>query len=339
MAVAEVLYLSMKDVIEAGGNDVGLALQSIQHVFECQASGDYVLPSKVVLRWGGEESEHAKGFINSMPGYIGGKYNIAGIKWIGSQPDNVARGLPQATAVVVLNDVATKIPLAIMEGSVISAMRTAAVTALAAKYLSKEKSFKLGIIGAGIIAKNILRAVLNVRPSIKEAFVFDIQKERAEKFSLEMSTECGINVRAVEKPEEAVKSMPIFFTATTSKSPVVKDGWMDEGAFYSQLAGFEAEMEVLINSDKVVLDNTEEVIHRGTSTLCRALEENLFKKESVYAELKDVVSGCSPGRENETERIFFNSVGMGIEDVAFAAEILKNARIRNIGKVIPFMDL
>ncbi len=339
MAVEEIIYLSMEDVIEAGGSDTNLAYNSIAHVFECQAAGDYVLPSKTVLRWGDTDAEKVNGFINAMPGYIGGKYKMAGIKWIGSQPNNIKRGIPQATAVVILNDIETKIPLVIMEGSVISAMRTAAVTAVAAKYLSRKDSDRLGIIGAGYISRNILKAVLNVRHSIKEAFVFDLDKERAQEFSREMRVETGINISPVKTAEYAVRDMPILITATTSKTPIIKDEWMAEGSFYSQLAGFEAEVEVLVNADKVILDNTEEVIHRGISTLCRAMEGGQFKKTDIYAELKDIISGKLPGRENDSERVFFQSVGMGIEDVAFATEIFRNAQSKELGQRLPFMKI
>jgi 2,3-diaminopropionate biosynthesis protein SbnB len=338
MSLGEVLYLSKKDVVEAGGSDMKLAMKAVEHVLECHAAVDYVLPSKSVVRWGDGASEMVTGRINCMPGYVGGPYKMAGIKWIGSQPDNVKRGLPRATAVVILNDAETKFPVAIMEGSVISAMRTGATQGVAAKYLSRRDSAKAGVIGAGVLSRAVLRSMVTARPSIREVFVYDLDKERAEGFARDMSGELGVGVTAVGSAEDAVRGLPIFSTATTTRTPIIKNEWVEKGSFYAQVGPYEAEVEVLLKSDKLVVDNLEEVLHRGTSTLCAAVKGGLYNKNDVYAELKDIVVGKLPGRENESERIFFKSVGMGLMDIAFATEIFRNAQSKKLGQKLPFVN-
>lgn len=312
-----------------------LAMEAIEHVFQCHASGDYVLPSKTVLRWGDPESEKTSGRINAMPGYIGGKYKMAGIKWIGSHPPNVSRNLPRASAVVILNEFETKFPVAIMEGSVISAMRTGAVTGVATKYLSREDSFRVGVVGAGVLSRTHLMAVKTARPNIKEISLFDIDEARAESFAKSVGEELEVEIQVAKSAEETVRDTDIFFTATTTNAPIIKKEWMAEGSFYSQVAGYEAEEDALLQADKLIVDNWEEVLHRGLATPCVAIAKGLFKKEDLYAELRDIVSKKVPGRENDRERIFFNSVGMGIEDVAFGTEILKNAKEKGLGQRLP----
>jgi ornithine cyclodeaminase len=338
MSLGDVLYLSKKDVLDAGGGDMTLAMQAVENVLKCHAAGDYVLPSKSVVRWGDGASEMVTGRINCMPGYVGGPYKMAGIKWIGSQPSNVKRGLPRATAVVVLNDFETKFPVAIMEGSLISAMRTGATQGVAAKYLSRPDVARAGVIGAGVLSQATLRAIVTARPSIKEVHVYDLDRERAEEFSREMRGALGIGVAAVGRAEEAVRDMPIFSTATTTTQPIVKDEWVGQGSLYIQVGPYEAEVDVLLKSDKLVVDNLEEILHRGTSTLCVAVKEGRYNKSDLHAELKDVVTGTRPGRESEREKIFFKSVGMALMDVGLATEIFRNAQRKGLGQKLPFVN-
>jgi len=330
----EVLVLDRQAVLAAGGDDMGLAISAVEHVLGFHARGETVLPSKTVHRWGGPDTELHQGRINAMPGYVGGRYNMAGIKWIGSHPPNVEKGLPRASGIIILNDPETKFPVAIIEASVISAMRTGAVTGVAAKYLSREDSTRLGMIGAGVQARTQIRAVCHVRPSIQEVLVFDLNPERCRAFAAEMERVLGIPVRPVASAKEAAEGVDILITATTTAAPIVKEEWMRPGMLYAQVGGYEAEIDVLVNSDKVVLDDWTEVMHRGLATPYQAVAAGRFSREQLHAELGEIVNGTKPGRESATERIFFNAVGMGIEDVAFATDILRNAQSRGLGQRI-----
>lgn len=328
----DVLLLDRQDVLACGGGDIGLAVDAVEHVFACHARGETVLPSKTVLRWGDTDSERSQGRINAMPGYVGGRYNMAGIKWVGSHPPNLKRGLPRASAVIVLNDPETKFPLAILEGSVISAMRTGAVTGVAAKYLSREDSRQVGIIGAGVQARTQLQAVCHVRPGIEEVRVYDLDAGRTRAFAAGMADLLGIPVRPVSSPQEAAEGVDILITATTATEPIVKDAWLQPGVFYSQVGGYEAEIEALLNADKVVVDDWTEIMHRGIATPYQAVAAGRFSREQLHAELGEIVSGTKPGRESPTERIFFNSVGMGTEDVALATDIYRTALDKGLGQ-------
>jgi len=335
VSVPEILYLNKQEVLEAGGEDMTKAVNAVEHVFECFARGDAVVPSKTVLRWGGTDSERDKGRINAMPGYLGGRYDLAGIKWIGSHPPNLARNLPRASALIILNDPDTKFPIAVLEGSVISAMRTGAVTGVAAKYLSRTDSVRVGIIGASVQSRTQLMAIQVARPGIREVAVHDLDQERAARFASAMAAQLGLEAFAVATAEEAVRGADIFVTATTASQPIVKEAWAEPGSFYAQVGGYEADVELLLRSDKLVVDNWSEVLHRGLATPCVAIREGRYDEGQLHAELGQIVIGRLPGRENDAERIFFNSVGMGIEDVACSAEVLWEARRLGIGRTLP----
>lgn len=326
----EFLYLSQSDIIEAGGLNMKDVIQDVEQAFQYLAEGEVILPSKTVLKWG---CEVEKGRINAMPAYIGSKINIAGIKWIGSNPQNPAKyNLPRGSGLIILNDVETKLPLIIMDATIISAMRTGAATGVAAKYLAKCSSKHIGIIGAGVQAKTQLVALVEVLPQIKIANVYDIDNKRAGSFSRDLSSELGITCLAVDNPREAISEADIFVTATTAREPIIKNEWVEDGSFYAHVGtGQEDEFEVILHSDKIVTDNWEETKHRGTQTVSLAYNKGYLNDADIYADLCEIVVGNKAGRETDRERIYFNSIGMGIEDIIVATRIYKIAKEKHIG--------
>lgn len=327
-----VRFLNQDDVIACGGADMAAAVQDIENVFALHARGDVVLPSKTVLRWGGIESEYSHGRINAMPAYVGGDVHMAGIKWISGFPKNpFTNGLPRAVGITILNDPDTGVPLAIMDGTLISAVRTGAVTGVAAKYLARPDSEVAGIIGTGVQSRTQLRALKVVLPALKQVKAFDVDRGRRERFAEEMAADLGIEVRPVNSAEEAVRGSQVLVTATTSKEPVVKAEWIEPGLFYSAVGGHEFEYAVADRASKIVVDNWEEIKHRGSQTLCFMHREGLLSDDRIHAELGEVVIGRKAGRQSAGEFILFASVGMGLEDVAVASRVLRTARERGIG--------
>ena len=164
-------YLSQEQVVAAGGRDMALAVDDIEEVFRLHARGDYVLPTKAVLRWGDVASEMSRGRINAMPGYVGGRFDMAGVKWIASFPANIDRGMPRASGVTILNDPATGVPVAVIDGTLISAMRTGAVSGVASRHLAREDAGVVGIIGAGVQSRTQLMAITVARPAVRDRLV------------------------------------------------------------------------------------------------------------------------------------------------------------------------
>ncbi|MBN1828027.1 MAG: ornithine cyclodeaminase family protein [Deltaproteobacteria bacterium] len=332
MSKLEFLYLSQKDVIASGGLDMGKIIKKLEEVFSIHSNGDFVLPPKVSVRWGDAHSEETRGRINAMPGYVGGPVNSAGIKWIGGAPQNPFKyGMPRASALIVLNDPETLFPIAVMDGTVISAMRTGAVTGVAAKRLARPESSIAGLIGAGTQNRTQLMALKIVLPQLKEVTIFDLKQERSAKFALDVGKELGIDIKPVKSSREAVEGADVVVTATTAKEPVVKADWFNPGCYYSHVGSYEAEYAVIEKANKIVVDDWHQIKHRGVQTLAIMHAEGLIGDDDIYAELGDIVTGKKLGRENGKEFIYFNSVGLALEDVAVAKMIYDAAVSENRG--------
>lgn len=333
----EFLYLSQEDVIAAGGLDMKRVIGAVETALRAHAEKKVILPQKTII----DLDERELGRFAALPAFVK-SLGVASIKWSGSNPANpVKHGLPRAILIIILNDASedgSRAPLAIMEGSILSAMRTGAVTGVAAKYLASKKSEVAAVIGTGVQAKTQIMALAEVL-HIKEVRAYDVKKERAEAYVREMNEELGLNFKAVNTPREAVEGAAVIVTATVADKPIVKNEWIKTGSLFAHVGSYqEEEYEVLLNSDKIVVDELQMALGRGTQTLPRMLREGLLKKENIHAELGEIVVGKKSGRENEKERIYFSPIGLAIEDTAVANDIYKVAKEKGIGQKLKLWD-
>ena len=336
----EFRYLTQEEVARLGGLDMAATVQDMEDVFRLLGSGECELPSKVILRWGDIENEHTRGHINAMPGYVGGDYDMAGIKWIACMYSNpFVHGLPALSGLTILNHPTKGFPLAVMDGTLISAMRTGAVTGVAAKYLARDDSRTVGIIGAGVQSRTALMAIKTAMPGVTRVLVNDIRSERSATFCEEMGRRLDIEAVAVSTGREAVSGADILVTAVSGADPVVYSGWVPEGCLYCQMGGGnECEIAAVGEFDKIVADNWHEMKHRQTQVLAKAEAAGVISDADVYAELSELVLGRKPGRAHAGERIFFGAVGMGIEDIAVATRILRRAEAEQVGVMLKLWD-
>jgi N-[(2S)-2-amino-2-carboxyethyl]-L-glutamate dehydrogenase len=272
-----------------------------------------------------------------MPGYVGGAYNSSGIKWISSAPQNpINYNLPRAAGIIILNDADTLMPIAIMDGTLISAMRTGAVSGVVAKHLARKDSKVLGLVGAGVQNRTQLLAIHSVFPELEKVKVADLNLERARTFCEEMSQFVSTPFEIVSDAERAVRDSDIFVTATVTEKPIIKAEWISEGSLHIHVGSHECEFEVIDKADKVVVDDWEELKHRGVESISIMYAQGKFDPESIHAELGEIVNGKKSGRESDKEKIYFNSVGMGIEDVAIGKIIFERAKELKKGKLLNF---
>jgi 2,3-diaminopropionate biosynthesis protein SbnB len=328
----DILSLNKQEVIDLGGGDMKLAIEDMEEVLSLRSKGETITPHKVAMGFGKTiDDEVAFGRINAMPGYVKGKYNMAGIKWIGSNPKNVERGIPRASGITIINDPDTKFPVAIMDGTIISAARTGAIGGVAVKYLSKNDSKIVTLIGAGVQNRTQLEAAVCTRPSINEIYVYDLYYDRAVNFADEMSKKLNRSITPIKSLEEYCKKSDIIITATVSKEPIVEADWIMPGTTCINVGGYEYTFDAVRKAQKVVVDTWEDVKHRMASTIAIMANEGLFADEEIYAEIGEIVIGDKIGRENDQEIIYYNSVGMGIEDVAIATRVYRTAQEKGIG--------
>jgi len=329
------IYLSQEDVL-ATGVDMPKVMGIVEKVLALHDEGKVVLPSKVILDLG----ERERGRINAMPAYLGGEFELCGMKWIAGFPPNpVKHGIPRAHALTILNSADTGVPLAVMDGTYISAMRTGAVTGVGAKYLANSDSEVLGIIGCGVQAKTQVMAIKVALPSVKRLKGYDIRSESRERFAEWVSQELGIEAEAVGSAREAVEGSDVVVTVTVADEPIVKDKWLKKGALLVHVGSYqEEEEEVILNADKVVVDLWREVLHRGTPLLARLYNAGRIKDERIHADIGEIIRGKKQGRTSKEERIFFSPLGLGSEDVGVAGFVYEEAKRKGLGVTLKLWE-
>jgi len=332
MSAVEFRYLSQEDAIEAGALDMKMAMEAIERAFKLLNRKEVVIPSKIVMVL--PPSERERGRMNGLAAYIGGDWQVAGIKWIPGFPKNpFERNLPRANALIILNDTRTGMPLAIMDGTLLSAMRTGAVAGVGAKYLALKDSETVGLVGMGVQARTQAMALKEALPKLKEIRGFDIQKGKAATVAKDIQETCGIPTKIVGSAREACEEADIIDTVTIADEPIVKDRWVKKGSLFIHMGSYvEEEYDVVLHSDKLVVDDWETVKHRKTPVLAKMYDEGLIKDGAIYANLDEIVAGKKPGRENPKERIFFSPIGMAHEDVALASMVYERAQRNGIGQ-------
>ena len=336
MANKEFVYLSQEDVIASGMDNMTMVLDVIESVLALHDEGKILLPSKVIL----DLDERVRGRINAMPAYLGGPFEICGMKWIAGFPKNPSKyGIPRAHALTILNDAETGVPLAIMDGTYISAMRTGAVSGVGAKYLANPHSNVMGMIGCGVQAKTQIMAIKTAAPAIGLVKCYDINIETSRGFVQWVFDNIGIEAEVAEAPQDAVRESDIVVTATVADEPIVKDPWLKKGSLCIHVGSYQEEEEaVVLNADKVVVDLWEEVLHRGTPLLAKLYKAGRITDEKIYANIGEIIRGKKKGRASKEERIFFSPLGLGSEDIGVASYVYQEAKKKGLGTTLKLWD-
>lgn len=321
--------ITQQELLNAGCFDVASAISVCEDSFRKYAEGDVIFPDKVSVVFDQQTQDR----INCLPaGIISEK--VYGMKWVSVFPENPCkRNLPNLSAVILLSEMESGFPIALMEGSLCSNLRTASVGAVAAKYFSRKDAKTIGFIGAGEQAKTHFLSMMSVRPGIEVCKVASRTKE-SEMLFVEQMKKFYPNVSFIMckgNYEEAVCDADIIVTAISGQKKLLKAKWIKEGCFYCHVAGIEDEYAVAQKADKIVCDNWEVVKHR-TQTISMMYKEGLLRDEDVYADLHEIVVGKKASRESETEFIYFNSVGMSYIDVALANWMYKKTVESGLGQ-------
>ena len=340
MANVNILFLNNKAMARCGVQDMAAVMEDVKRVYRLTDKGDVIAPGKCVMRWGKTvEDENVLGRINAMPGYIGGEYDMAGIKWIGSGPMNYKQGLPRASVTMVLNDPDTKLPLCIADGTEVSAMRTGASGGVAIDQLAKKDAAVMTICGCGAQAVTQLQAALLVRPSIKTVYAYDIRPEAAERFAQNaMTAHPGVQVVPTQNVEQAVRESDIIDCVTLAVEPFICGAWLKSGALVMNMADYEVDYDCIRRAGKIVVDYWDSIKHRMISTVAFMWRDGLVKDEDIHGEMGQILNGSKSGRENDAEIIYFNAGGAGIMAIAVTARCYREAMEKGDGVMLPFWE-
>jgi len=323
------LYLTQEEVVECGGLDMVKTIESLEKVFRLLEEGECIEPQAPILRWNGIHGRR----ISMHPAYIGGDVQVAGIKWIPSNPENpIKRNMPRANALTILNDPETGFPLAVMDGTVISAMRTGAVVGLGAKYLARPDASVVGLIGAGVINRTQLMALHATLKKIRLVKLFDLVAEKARLWAKEMSELLGLEIQVVDSAQAAVEGADVVGPATNvgRDERYIRPEWIKEGAYLANLSVNDYTVEAVLACDRIIVDNKKQ-LQVPEAILTDMVAEGLVRPEDIV-ELGAIITGKQPGRTRDDERIFFSPLGMGIEDLINAHRVYQEARRRGIGR-------
>jgi 2,3-diaminopropionate biosynthesis protein SbnB len=327
----EVLYLNRASISALGGDHSSIYMKAIEEALTLHAQGHYVQPLKPYLRTEGAAG-HVADRIIAMPAHVGGDSPISGIKWIGSKHDNpLKRQLERASGLITLNDPASNYPIAILEAGLISSMRTAAVTAIAARYLARPEFRRISCLGCGLIASAQLRTLLEQFHSIAEIYLFDVNAAAAFRLRDELvSRHPDVTIAVESSARQAVEQGEVVVTCTVTDAPYIQYDWIRYGTFVSNTSIMDLHKEVFLKADKVVVDDWDQS-NREKKIINQLVLEGLFSRERLHAELGEIVSGAKPGRETDEEIIVLNPMGMAIEDIACARSLYLKAVEAQVG--------
>jgi ornithine cyclodeaminase/alanine dehydrogenase-like protein (mu-crystallin family) len=338
MTGASFLFLSQEDVVAAGGLEIRPTIETVAEALRLHARGDTVLPHKPTIRWSADlDSEERDGRIMAMPAYVGGSFGVAGVKWIPSVPSNPARGLPRGIGMVVLTSRETGLPLAVMDGTVVSAMRTAAVTGVACRLLAPPGAGVVALLGAGAQAHTQLLA-LEAELVLGEVRVFDSSPGRAEAFCAREAAGAGresFDLAPVASAEEACRGASVIVPVTIAPQPYVPPNWLDPGSLFVSISSLDPTVDVIRGADLLVCDDWEHETGHPSRPFARAIAEGAVPPDGAgVRELGRILTGEQPGRASPNERVFVSPVGLAIEDVAAAHRVYGRARDLGIGTTL-----
>lgn len=366
------IYLNEKDMIKAGVKDMAGCVEAMKEMFKLLKMGDYRMGgpngnSHGVMVTFPESSE----FINmpkdgpdrrfmAMPAYLGGKFDMMGMKWYGSNVENKGKGFPRSILMLTLNDKDTGAPLAYMSANILSAYRTGAVPGVGVKYFSKEDSKVVGIIGPGVMSKTAFAATMAVRSGIETVKIKGRSLKSIDGFIKYLNEDYPQikDIRVVETIEEAVRDSDIVHVATSSPTgdpsqyPYINEGWIKPGALLCCPAAARFDDDFILNRARTVTDNiglyeawAEEMSYPAYNTIpipavhCMDLIKEGKMTRNQIDDLGDVLMGKIPAKRKEEEVVIYSIGGMPIEDVAWGTIVYRNAIEKGIGVKLNLWDV
>ena len=313
----------------AGGLDMDGTIAIVEEALRLHAKGEAIAPKKSSILWSDDlDSDERLGRVMAMPAYVGGDLDVVGMKWIPSVPDNAARGLPRGIGVVLLSDRETGLPIAVLDGTVVSAMRTGAIGGIATRALANPGSSIATLLGAGVQARTQLMA-LERTLALEEVRVHDVVAGRAAEFC-ERERRAGFRLAPVDDPAEACAGSAVVVAATMADAPFVQPEWLEPGSVFISISSLDPTLELIAACDVWVTDVWEHETGHHSRPFARALAAGVVAREQVV-QLGDLLVGNVSGRTARDQRIFVSPVGVGIEDVAEAWRVVRRARELGIG--------
>ncbi|MFV0527306.1 MAG: tyramine oxidase subunit B [Lachnospiraceae bacterium] len=366
----EFLYLSEPDMIAAGVKDMSKCVDTMEEVIKLLNAGDYVMS-------GNNHNSHGAmvtfpdqpAFPNmpqnacdrrfmAMPAYLGGSFDMAGMKWYGSNVDNKDKGLPRSILMMMLNDKDTGAPVALMSANLISSYRTGALPGVGARYLARKDSKIAAIIGPGVMGRTILQAILCECPQVDTLKLKGRGSQSIQSYIAFVKKECPQikNIEVVDTIEAAVRDSDIISVCTSSPVavkdyPFIEEAWIKKGALFCLPATVDFDDDFVANRCKKVVDNMKlyeawaeeypyptfgDITIIGSKFTDMAYENKISNCQ--IDDLGDIINGNKAGRRDDDEIILYSVGGMPVEDVAWGKVVYESAVEKGIGIKLPLWE-
>ena len=363
------LYLSEPDMIKAGVKDMKSCVDVMEDLLITLYKGDYVMGGAnhnshgcMIMfpddpQFPGMPKNADDRRFMAMPAYLGGSYQLAGMKWYGSNVDNKKVGLPRSILMMMLNDKDTGAPLALMSANLVSAYRTGGIPGVGAKYLARKDSKVVSIIGPGVMGKTSLAAFVSVCPNLDTVKIKGRSQRSLDAFVKFIKEELPQikNIEICDSVEAAVKDSDIISFTTTvrddvSSFPYISGDWIKKGALISMPSAARFDDDFLA-SCKLVVDNSKlyeaweeeypyptypQVQIIGTKFTDLKHDGKIGAEDII--DITDIIEKRHPGRTSDDEIIVYSVGGMPVEDIAWGGTIYRNAVKLGIGIKLPLWD-
>lgn len=327
-----------RDILILRGEEVGSLLKGrepelielVGRAYAAHGRGHSSLPHSSFLLFPHRQRDR----IIALPAYLGEQFEVSGIKWISSFPDNIGQGIERASAVLILNSMNTGRPEVIMESSLVSAKRTAASAALAARTLhGTDAPSRIGFIGCGPINFQIAKFLLAIWPGVRSFAASDLMRSRAEQFSEECAGLApGLRTEVADSSESVLHDCPVVSFATTAAQPHISDlSICPANATILHISLRDISPEAILESDNVV-DDPDHVCKAGTSVYLA--EQFVGHREFINATLAEVLTGEKPLRRDRQRPVVFSPFGLGVLDVAVGKLVTTLAAEAGVGTVL-----
>jgi ornithine cyclodeaminase/alanine dehydrogenase len=306
------------------------AIEAVRVAYSAFAKGRVQMPSVQHL-----DVHQYNGEVDIKSGFVE-DFGLMGTKIASGYYDNQKRGLPAGIAVIVLLDLETSMPLAIMDGTHITAYRTGAAGAVAADVLARKDSQKVGIVGAGTQGRMQLLALKEVF-DIQDVRIWDIDRRIANRYQKQMTKELSIDIHVVDTPEAVAPDADILVTVTPSRKALVNIDSIREGMHINAIGADgpgkqELDPQIMTRASKIVVDSFEQC--RKIGEIQHALGQGLIDESNIHAEIGEIINGNKSGRETDDEITLFDSTGLSAQDIAASKIVYEAAKKKGLGKRI-----
>lgn len=364
------LYLSEPDMVKAGVKDMKQCVEVMERLLVTLNKGDYVMGGKnhnshgcMIMfpddpQFPGMPKNADERRFMAMPAYLGGEYQMAGMKWYGSNVENKKQGLPRSILMMMLNDKDTGAPLALMSANLVSSYRTGGIPGVGAKYLARKDAKTVAIVGPGVMGKTSLAAFVSVCPHLDTLKIKGRGQKSIDSFIEFTKKECPQikNITVCDTLEEAVRDSDIISMTTVVRDdvasfPYINGEWVKKGALISMPSAARFDDDFLAKKCKLVVDNAKlyeaweeeypyptypQVQIVGTK-FTDLVHDGLIQASDII-DITDVIQGKHAGRESDDEIIVYSVGGMPVEDIAWGGTVYRNALAKGIGVKLPLWD-